>query len=80
MASKEEQTAMTQRDVVRRNVTEIIKARGFSNVKQYLEMHNISHTMLYNQKHETRSTCGMSCKSLLRLCNELNVTPNDLLK
>ena len=80
MASKEEQTTMTQRDVIRRNVTEIIKARGFSNVKRYLEMHNISHMMLYNQKHETRPTCGMSCKSLLRLCNELNVTPNDLLK
>ena len=80
MASKEEQTTMTQRDVVRRNVAEIIKARGFSNVKQYLAMHNISHVMLYNQKIETRSTCGMSCKNLLRLCNALNVTPNDLLK
>ena len=80
MASKEEQTTMTQRDVIRRNVAEIIKARGFSNVKQYLKMHNISHMMLYNQKNEIRSTCGMSCKSLLRLCNELHVTPNDLLK
>lgn len=80
MASKEEQTTMTQRDIIRRNVTEIIKVRGFSNVKQYLEMHNISHMMLYNQKNETKSTYGMSCKSLLRLCNELSVTPNDLLK
>ena len=80
MARKEEETVMTQRDIVRRNVTEIIKARGFSNVKRWLEMHNISHMMLYNQKNETKSTCGMSCKSLLRLCNELNVTPNDLLK
>lgn len=43
-------------------------------------MHNISRMMLYNQKNETRSTCGMSCKSLLRLCNGLNVTSNDLLK
>lgn len=76
MASKEGQTTMTQRDVVRHNATEIIKARGFSNTKQWLEMHNISHMMLYNQN----GTCGMSCKSLLRLCNELNVTPNDLLK
>lgn len=81
MASKEEQTMMTQRDVIRRNVTEIIKARGFSNVKRYLEMHNISHIMLYNQKSSTSyNSYGMNCKSLLRLCNELHVTPNDLLK
>lgn len=80
MVSKKEQTMITQRDVIRRNVTEIIKARGFSNVKRWLEMHNICYTILYNQKNETKYTCGMSCKNLLKLCNELHVTPNDLLK
>ena len=81
MASKKEQTTITQRDVIRRNVTEIIKARGFSNVKQWFEMHNISQMVLYNQKNSNSyDSYGMNCKSLLRLCNELNVTPNDLLK
>ena len=41
-------------------------------------MHSIPVKSLYNDSNGIRS--GMSCKNLLKLCNELHVTPNDLLK
>ena len=69
---------LSQRDVIRNNVTHIINARGFKSLKKWCDMHNIAIESLYNDQNGLRS--GMRCKKLLRLCNELHVTPDDMLK
>ena len=78
MASKGRRSMVSQRDMIRHNITAIIMSRGFKSIKQWCEMHRIPVKSLYNDSNGIRS--GMSCKSLLKLCNELHVTPNDLLK
>lgn len=69
---------LSQRDTIRYNVMDVIEARGFKSLKDWCNMHNIPSHSLYNYQNGLKS--GMSCKNLLRLCNELHVTPNDLLK
>ena len=78
MVSKGRHSMVSQRDMIRHNVVVIIMSRGFKSIKQWCEMHNIPVKSLYNDSNGIIS--GMSCKNLLRLCSELHVTPNDLLK